>query len=163
MKKAALWFLGVILLAVLLTGQTRVEARPPWSLQPQDPADFGMSDIEVRSVKSLDTIDINSEVSQAAGKGEKWPQEAVLVALKIVGQGLKGSTKIIEVRTPPESQETATITVTESGYLDDSIGGERWRLWLSKGVDGTWSVKRVLWAQLCQRPGGRYYSAEKCP
>jgi len=26
------------------------------------------------------------------------------------------------VRTPPETRETATITVTESGYLDDAIG-----------------------------------------
>jgi hypothetical protein len=50
---------------------------------------------------------------------------------------VKGSTKIIEVRTLPESQETATITVTESGYLDDAVGGERWRLWLAKGTNGT--------------------------
>ena len=119
--------------SLLLTGQTQVAARPPGSNPAQDLADFGVSGIEVRSVKSLDTTAINSEISQAAGKGEKWPQEAVLVALKMAGAGLKGSSKIIEVQTPPESQETATITVTESGYLDDAVGGERWRLWLSKG------------------------------
>jgi len=81
LKKAALWFSGVILLAVLLAGQTRVAARPSGSHPAPDLADFGVSGIEVRSVKSLDTTAINSEVSQAAGKGEKWPQEAVLVTL----------------------------------------------------------------------------------
>ncbi len=138
-------------------------AHPPGTIPAEELADFGVSGIEVRSLKSRDTTMINTEVSQAAGKGEKWPKEAVLVTLKLVGEGLKGSTKIIEVRTPPESQETATITVNESGYLDDASSGERWRLWLAKGADGTWSIKRALWAQLCDRPGSRFYSAEKCP
>ena len=163
MRKTVLWFFGVILASALLAGQVQAEVRPPGTGPAQDSADFGVSGIEVRSVKSLDINAINSEVSQAAYKGERWPQELVLVALKVVGQGLKGSTKIIEVRTPAESQETATITVTESGYLDDAVGGERWRLWLAKGTDGVWHFNRVLWAQLCQRPGKKFYSAEKCP
>lgn len=163
MQKAASWFLGGLLLAVLLAGQARVEARPHGASPAQDLIDFGVSGIEVRSVKSLDTAAINDAMGQAAGRGEKWPQEVVAVALKVAGQGLKGSSTVIEVQTPPESRETATITVTESGYLDDAVGGERWRLWLAKGADGTWSVKRVLWAQLCNRPGRTFYAAEKCP
>lgn len=125
--------------------------------------DFGVSGIEVQSVKTLDTIKLNAEVRKAASKGENWTMDAVLVALKCVGAGLKGHTKIIEVRTPPEQRDTATITVSESGYLDDAISGERWRLWLEKGTDGSWTIKRALWAQLCSRPGRRFYSAGKCP
>jgi hypothetical protein len=86
-------------------------------------ADFGVSDIEVKSVKTLDTNKLNAEVRKAASKNETWTRNAVLVAIKFVGAGLKGHTKFIDVRTPPESQGTATITVTESGYLDDAIGG----------------------------------------
>jgi hypothetical protein len=153
----------MILFAVLLAGQTRVEARPPGSGPGQDPADFGVSGIEVRSVKSLDTTALNAEARKAAGKGEKWPQEALQVALTLVVDGMKGSSRTIEVRTPPESRETATITITESGYLDDAVGGERWRLWLAKGTDGTWTLHRALWAQLCQRPGKTFYAAENCP
>lgn len=129
----------------------------------QDHADFGASDDKVHSVKNLDTNKINAEVSKAAGKGEIWPKEAILVALKFIGSGLKGSTKIIDARMPPEQSDTATITVTESGYLDDAIGGERWRLWLEKDADGSWTIRRALWAQLCSRPGKRFYSAENCP
>jgi hypothetical protein len=76
---------------------------------------------------------------------------------------MKGHTKIIEVKTPPEQRDTATITVTGSGYLDDAISGERWRIWLKKGATSTWTIHRALWAQLCARPGRRFYSAEKCP
>ena len=129
----------------------------------RDREDFGLSDIEVRSVKTLDVNQLNTGISEAAGKGGTWTRDAVLVALKFVGAGLKGNTKIIDVRTPPESQDIATITVTESGYPDDAIGGERWRLWLSKSPKGAWTIQRALWAQLCQRPGRRFYSAEKCP
>jgi hypothetical protein len=126
-------------------------------------ADFGVSDLEVQSVKTLDTDKLNAKVKKAASKGEHWTRDAVPVALEFVGAGLKGNTKVIEVRTPPEQRDTATITVTESGYLDDAISGERWHLWLVKGADGSWMIQRALWAQLCARPGRRFYSAEKCP
>lgn len=130
----------------------------------QDRADFAVSaGDEVYTVKSLELDKVNDEIIQALSKGEAWPKEVVLVAIKFVGAGLKGSTKIIEVRTPPESQDPATVTVTESGYLDDAIAGERWRLWLTKKADGVWIVDRALWAQLCGRPGRSFYSAGKCP
>jgi hypothetical protein len=126
-------------------------------------ADFGVPDIEVQSVKTLATDKLNAKVRKAAPKGEKWSKDAVLVALEFVGAGLKGNTKVIDVRTPPEERNTATITVTESGYPDDAINGERWRLWLVKGGNGVWTIQRALWAQLCSRPGSRFYSAERCP
>lgn len=129
----------------------------------QDLAAFGILEgIEVQSVQTLDPNKLNAEVSQAFSKGETWPKEMILVALKFVGEGLKGNSKIIDARTSPEAQETATITITESGYLDDAIRGERWRLWLVKKADGTWEINRALWAQLCDRPERRFYSAERC-
>jgi len=129
-----------------------------------DHADFAApAGIEVQSVKVIDPRKMNDEIGQAYRKGEAWPKEAVLVALRFVGAGLKGNTKSIEVCTPPESQDTSTITVTESGYMDDAISGERWRLWMAKNADGAWVIQRVLWAQLCSRPGRRFYSAERCP
>jgi hypothetical protein len=135
----------------------------PQTSSPQALADFGVSGIEVQTVKTVDTNKLNAEVSKAASKGENWTKDAVLVALKFVGAGLNGHTKIIDIRTPAEQRDTATVTVTESGYLDDAINGERWRLWLVKGSDCTWTIQRALWARLCDRPGRRFYSAEKCP
>jgi hypothetical protein len=142
---------------------TKADQASPQTSPNQEYADFGVYDIKVQSVKTLDPGKLNAEVSQAAGKGETWTKDAVLVALKFAGGGLKGHTKSIEVRTPPEQRDAAIITVSESGYLDDAISGERWRLWLKKGANGTWTIRRALWAQLCDRPGHRFYSAEKCP
>ena len=129
-----------------------------------DLADFAApAGIDVQSVKAIDPRKMNDEIGQACRKGEAWPKEAVLVALRFVGAGLKGNTKSIEVRIPPEVKETALITITELGYMDDAISGERWRLWMTKNADGAWTINRALWAQLCSRPGQRFYSARKCP
>ena len=125
--------------------------------------DFNVADVEVRSVKSLNVEQLNQKIREARQKGHTWPNQAVLVALKCTSEDLKGHTKNIEVRTPPEQRNEAVITITESGYLDDAISGERWKVWLTKEPKGTWTVKRVLWAQLCDRPTHRYYSAEACP
>lgn len=135
----------------------------PPTISDKERADFRVSGIEVQSVKTLDTSKLNAEVRQAADKGETWVKDVVLVALKFVGSGLKGNTKSIEVRTRPEQRDEATISVTESGYLDDAISGERWKLWLKKGAEGTWTIQQALWAHLCNRSGRRFYSAEKCP
>jgi len=162
--------LGITLFSLTLifaSGQreepVKTKKFPPNTSSPREFEDFGVSDIEVRSVKTLDTNKLNAEVSKATSRGETWNKDAVLVVLKAIGAELKGHTKIINVRTPPEQRDAATITVTEYGYLDDAIGGERWRLWVEKGADGIWTIKRALWAQLCNRPGHKFYSAEKCP
>jgi hypothetical protein len=139
--------------------QPHLETGSDW-----DNADFGVpAGIETHSVKTLEPRMFNEEIGQAFGKGEGWPKEVLLVALKFVGSGLKGNTKSIDVRTPPETHDTATATITESGYLDDAVAGERWRLWLTKKTDGTWMINRALWAQLCGRPGRGFYSADRCP
>lgn len=132
--KRLLLISGITLLSVvviLASGHqgeaAKAEKSPPQSSSSLDYQDFGVSGIEVRSVKSLDTGKLNVEISQAAAKGEAWTKEAVLVALKVTGTDLQGHTKIMEVKTPPEQRDTATITVTASGYPDDAVGGERWR------------------------------------
>ncbi len=96
-------------------------------------------------------------------QGETWPRQAIMVALRCLDADLKGHTTVIEIKTPPESRETAVVTVTATGYWDDAVAGERWRLWLARQPDGAWTVTRGLWANLCSRPGQRFYAAEPCP
>lgn len=124
--------------------------------------DFG-GDVPVQSVQALAVDDFNAQVQQAVGHGEAWVKEPVLVALRFVGAEIRGHTKIIELRTPPENQDSATVTVTEAGYPDDAVAGARWRLWLAKDTQGIWTLQKALWAQLCSRPGQRFYSAGPCP
>lgn len=126
-------------------------------------ADFGVTDLPVRSVRTLATTACHAQVRQAMAQGETWPRQAIFVALRCIGADLRGHTTVIEIKTPPESQETAVVTVTATGFLDDAVAGERWRLWLAKKPDGAWTVTRVLWANLCSRLGQRFYAAEPCP
>lgn len=143
-----------------------------WLLSPASPAgaaatsdiqDFGVSDIQVKSVQTLAVADFNSRLQQAAANREVWTREAVLVALRFVGPELRGHTKIVDIKTPPENRHSATVTVTETGYPDDAVAGARWRLWLARDAAGSWIINRALWAQLCARPGQTFYSATPCP
>ena len=135
----------------------------PASYASEDIKAFGVVGISVKSVKPLDVEKTNQEIASAAQKEEAWTKQAVLIALRFTGEDIKGHTKDIEVRTPPEQHNMATVTVTESGYPDDAVGGERWRLWLEKGPAGAWTITKALWARLCSRPGQQFYSAERCP
>ncbi len=146
-NKGCMW--PVLLLLALWPGGSAL-AGPNMA---QDRKDFGVSEVEVPSVKPLDVAAGNAQVQQAAAQDESWTREAVLVALRFVGTEMRGHTKFIEVRTPPESRETALVTVTEAGYPDDAVAGARWRLWLAKDAHGVWTLQRALWAQLCSRSG----------
>jgi hypothetical protein len=138
-------------------------ADPIHSARKETMAAFGAEDVTVRSVQVLDVDAFNVRTERAAEDGESWAREAILVALKFSGEGLLGSSKRIEVNTPPERFDSALITITESGYLDDSVAGIRYRLWLGRGPSGTWKLKKALRANLCSRPDAMFYSAEPCP
>ncbi|MGQ9920887.1 MAG: hypothetical protein ACUVRZ_06105 [Desulfobacca sp.] len=154
--KAALW-----LVLLLLTGLPATASAVDQTTQ--DMRDFGVSEVAGHSVKRLTTADFNGRIHQAAKQGEVWVKEPLYIALRFVGPELRGHTKIVEVKTPPEGRDTATITVTETGYPDDAVAGARWRLWLAKDTKGNWLIQRALWAQLCARPGQTFYRAAPCP
>ena len=140
-----------------------VAADPIHSARKETMEAFGAEDVTVRSVQVLDVDAFNTRTERAAKDGESWTREAILVALKFSGEGLWGNFKRIEARTPPERLDSALITITESGYLDDSVAGVRYRLWLGQEPSGTWKLKEALRANLCSRPDATFYSAEPCP
>ena len=70
---------------------------------PQAITVFGVSDIAVRSVKTLETGSFKAKVRKAARTRKTWSKDAVLVALNFPGSEVQGSKKIIKVRTPRSS------------------------------------------------------------
>ena len=140
-----------------------VAADPIHSARNETMEAFGAEDVTVRSVEVLDVGAFNTRTERAAKEGESWTREAILVALKFSGEGLRGNFKRIEANTLPERFDSAVITITESGYLDDSVAGVRYRLWLGQELAGTWKLKEALRANLCSRPDATFYSAEPCP
>ena len=129
---------------------------------------FGSTAYEVRSVQQLDITALNDRIEAAAARQESWTTEAILVALHFAGPGLQSMQKSVVVDCSGERYEsddpgTVVVTITESGVLDDAIGGERYRFWLTCDCEGTWRISAALWAQLCRRMHQIYYSAESCP
>jgi hypothetical protein len=107
------------------------------------------------------TAEFNAMVARAASKGESWARSAILVALKLVGEEIECSSRVIEVKSPPEEFASATITITDQGLLDDSVKGYKYRLRLEKRPDRTWRITEALKAWNCYR-GHKDFSTEPC-
>jgi len=125
---------------------------------------FGETAIEVRSVHEIDVGPLNDEAQSAFAEGETWPLTALPFALRIAGEAIVAPTRTIMIdASPTERLDHAVITIAQRGFLDDSVAGDRYRLWFERGEDGVWVLTRGLTAQLCARPGNEFYSADPCP
>ena len=107
----------------------------------------------------LDTFE--SRAREAIANGEEWPKASLLVALKLVGESCECSSRVIELRSKPESFDGATIIITDQGYLDDSVRGERYELVLERGPGGVWRVLKATNTWNCYR-GHEEFSTELC-
>lgn len=99
----------------------------------------------------LPVDEFNGEVEEAAARGERWPRLAILVALAFVGEDIQCRLRTIEVRSQPEDFAAADITITDDGYLDDSVRGCRWVLRLERTADGPWRLVGARRAFRCWR------------
>ncbi len=63
-----------------------------------------------------------------------------------------------EFRAPPNMSieiteapgETYEVMITQEGFADDSVAGERWAAKVKHGVDG-WYIEALWWQQTCYR------------
>ncbi|NNE43428.1 MAG: hypothetical protein HKN12_04415 [Gemmatimonadetes bacterium] len=123
------------------------------------------TDEEVRSVRTLDAAQYDRRLQEAFAEGRDWTLSASRIAEHFAGKrGPDGSPRAArgETRTTP-TDSWVRIRVTETGWEDDSVAGMQMLVWLAPKGDGKFTVKRILQAQLCSRPGQIFYSAEPCP
>ena len=110
--------------------------------------------------ETVATAESNRLAEEAAKKGEAWPQNPLLVALKFVGEDGECSCRTIVIRRP-EGRDTATVAITDEGLWDDSIRGEKYKLRLARTPSGTWKITEALKAWACRR-GHADFSTEPC-
>ena len=120
----------------------------------------------VKSVKSLDTKAFNQELLKAHQNGEEWSNSLVEVGLKFMGGSENQPRLNISLVIPGEWEPGipfpyARVTLERGGWLDDSVGGDRYVLWIVQGTKGEFKVQRALYANLCYRPSSMY-SADPC-
>ncbi len=75
----------------------------------------------------------------------------------------QAATTALVSRTGPEGGDSAAVTATLDGLLDDSIRSDRYVLVLAKQQDGTWRLESAVFSQRCRQGRGHpEYSAAPC-
>ena len=99
----------------------------------------------------------------AARKGESWTRSPLLVVLKFVGENCACSSRQIELKSTPERFADAVVTVSDQGYLDDSVRGYSYQVVLAKQTGGHWQLTRATRAWNCWKGRGHEgFSTEPC-
>ncbi len=124
---------------------------------------------EVESYKQLEVADFNRVVEKASQNNEAWTKDVMQVALKFVPEmsieeeGRRS--RIIEVAKADIDTQPGVVVViiTDDGFADDSVRGQKHRVELKKGTDGAWKLVNARKAWTC-RPnrGHQNYSTQLC-
>ena len=106
------------------------------------------------------TAEFSKQEEEAVKRGEPWPHNPLLVALKFVGEDAGCSCRTIVI-CRPEGGGPATVEVTDEGLRDDSVRSHKFKLRLVRGASGAWQITEALRAWACWR-GHTEYSTEPC-
>lgn len=126
------------------------------------------TDVEVRDVRELDPAPLDTRLREAEERGERWARSFLEIGLRLAGLPPQGRRQEVSVVVPGEWEpgmplRWARVTVFDGDSLDDAVAGERHVLWVGSDASGRLVVRRALWARLCSRPSGRFWSARPCP
>jgi hypothetical protein len=125
--------------------------------------------LNIESVREMETGAFNDSIRVARERGEPWTTNAILIALRFARLGEVGCRQVVSAEVSPSEWEPGRklnwirVTLEEGGWLDDSVSGQRYVVWLTPDTNGRLTLRRALWAQECGRPYWRYYSAAACP
>ncbi|NKQ41581.1 MAG: hypothetical protein HF962_08425, partial [Sulfurovum sp.] len=120
----------------------------------------------VLSYNLLETKKINKQIYEAVKNREEWPDNPLLIVSKYHQNiGMSSFVSIVAKSPGGEGYSTSTVTVVESGYLDDSVRGGWFQFYLDRNNAAfIWEVKEIRQANLCGRMNSpNEFSKENCP
>ena len=98
------------------------------------------------------TVPVQDFNAYADDVDEPWERSPALLAGRFLRLDQSQATQTsIDATAQGEGTETATVSVTQRGLLDDSVAAERYVLGLQRNGD-VWRLSSALWMQSC-RPG----------
>jgi len=98
------------------------------------------------------TVPVQDFNAYAGHVDEPWERSPALLAGRFVRLDQSQATQTsIDATAQGEGTETATVSVTQRGLLDDSVAAERYVLGLQRNRD-VWRLSSARWMQSC-RPG----------
>lgn len=125
----------------------------------------------VESYDLLPVDEANAMVEHAAGSGEAWPMQPVMIAVEFLSARSGGhppfdasSVSLTQERPRGEAPDSAVVTVVVEGLLDDSVRGVWHQLVMEPAEDGPfWQLREARVAYRCWRGSSEAYSRDLCP
>ncbi|MEZ5429298.1 MAG: hypothetical protein R2747_23825 [Pyrinomonadaceae bacterium] len=130
-------------------------------------ADNGYQQAETADLyfKFLDINPFNLKIQKASAAKESWVKFPTQVVVQLIPEFDQFRTRTIEMKSEfADVAENLTVIVTDDGYADDSVRGERYWFEIKKdSVSGVWIVVSAKRAWVCQQNRGHQdYSTEPC-
>jgi hypothetical protein len=106
----------------------------------------------------------NEQIDKAAVAGEAWVKEPAQIIARSFGRFSEMRSKTIEFTAPTADEgDSLTVSITNDGYSDDSVRGEKFRYELKANELGVWRFTSAAKAWRCQPGRGHQdYSTIKC-
>lgn len=109
-----------------------------------------------------------NEVVKAEQSNEKWASHPVAVSLLFIKHYRDGD-KVVEhqeqitLKSTPERFVDAVVTIERSGFLDDSIAGDKYVIVLGRQPGNEWLIESAQYGRRCREGRGHAnYSNEPC-
>lgn len=106
----------------------------------------------------------NSTIDKAAAAKEDWVKMPMRIVARLLGEFSDIRSRYIEMTAPTaDGPDSITVIITNDGYLDDSVRGERFRYELKANAQGVWKFTSASKAWRCQRGrGDQNFTTVKC-
>ena len=110
----------------------------------------------------------NETVAAARQSNEPWTLHPVIVGLLFVRNHSPGGQVIehqerITLKSKPEEFRDAEVTIERSGFRDDSMAGDKYRIVLERQHDHAWMIGAAEYGWRCwEGRGHTHYSDQPC-
>lgn len=176
MKRISFLFIGLFFLLFIAcepTGtssngaNTDTTTTPPTAPQEEKtvPVNVKPSIADLEKVgQTMSVSAFNSDIAKGRESGESWTGSPLTVALKFAGEGFDCQKKSVDVESLSGGEvfDKVLVSITEDGYLDDSLRGSMVILRMEQ-VNGFWEIKSAKKVWRCwENRGHTAYNSEPC-
>ncbi len=115
-------------------------------------------------LQSIEFASYNETIDKAAAAGEDWVKLPMQIVARMTDEFSDMRSRTIEmIASTADGADSLTVTVTNDGYLDDSVRGEKFKYELKANKQGVWRLTSASKAWRCQPGhGSQRFSTTKC-
>jgi len=138
-----------------ISGEIDVRKTPEANVRAREIADIGLANRGPgdQDFLPIDVREINETITKAAKNSESWVRSPMAIIARIAGEFEELSFRQIEIESPGgEGSTSLTVVITDDGFLDDSVRGEKKIYKLESDESGVWKLLSGSKAWRCQ-PG----------